>query len=333
MSKKYASEGSNLFKIEIDTVLNRIEEANEELLSKANNLFQEVEAINLNINNDEELKSFINFTAKLKVLSKEISKAKLADSRPFTNATKEIKKWFDDIGNKSKSLEANLSQKANFYIAKKLQEKKEREREIEKQKSLENNVESGDELYEANDEEEVLGTDYTGQKIISENRDDNNSEIKNEDESVLDDINLSWEIESFDESILDIEKLRNFFSNYAYQTAIKKHLDANGPNQINGVKYKQVINSKAAQKFKTNTDTINLNTEEKILYEKLRKVRRNLTKKENVPEYIIFHNKTLQEMAFHKPKNHFDFKKINGVGGTKIKYVDDFLTVIIEFLG
>ena len=46
-----------------------------------------------------------------------------------------------------------------------------------------------------------------------------------------------------------------------------------------------------------------------------------------------FHNKTLQEMAFHKPKNHFDFKKINGVGGTKIKYIDDFLTVIIEFLG
>ena len=342
MSKKYTSEGSNLFKIEIDTVLNRIQEANEELLSKANNLFNEVEALNININDDEELKNFIIFTDKLKALSKEISKAKLADSRPFTNATKEIKKWFDNIGNKSKSLEVNLSQKANLYIAKKLQEKQEREREIEKQKSLdnnkntfvkENNVESGDELYEAKDEEEVLGTDYTGQTIISESRDDNNSEIKNENESVLEDINLSWEIESFDENILDIEKLRKFFSNYAYQQAIKKHLAANGPNQINGVKYKQVINTKAKQKFETDTDTINLNTEEKILYDNLRRVRRSLAKKENVPEYIIFHNKTLQEMSFHKPNNHTDFKKINGVGGTKIKYIDDFLSVISKFLG
>ena len=45
MPKKYTNEGSNLFKIEIDTVLNRIEEANEELLSKANKLFQEVEVL------------------------------------------------------------------------------------------------------------------------------------------------------------------------------------------------------------------------------------------------------------------------------------------------
>ena len=66
---------------------------------------------------------------------------------------------------------------------------------------------------------------------------------------------------------------------------------------------------------------------------KQRKVRRILAKKENVPEYIIFHNKTLQEMAFYKPNNHNDLKKINGVGGTKIKYADDFLKVTTELLG
>ena len=69
------------------------------------------------------------------------------------------------------------------------------------------------------------------------------------------------------------------------------------------------------------------------MYDNLRRVRRSLAKKENVPEYIIFHNKTLQEMSFHKPNNHTDFKKINGVGGTKIKYIDDFLSVISKFLG
>ena len=69
------------------------------------------------------------------------------------------------------------------------------------------------------------------------------------------------------------------------------------------------------------------------LYEALREVRWELAQAEKVPAYIIFSNKSLEDMASKCPKNAHEFLAVEGVGSVKAdKYAGQFLPVIQEFL-
>lgn len=69
------------------------------------------------------------------------------------------------------------------------------------------------------------------------------------------------------------------------------------------------------------------------LFEALRNVRLELAQAERVPAYIIFSNKTLEDMASKLPKNEEEFLLVEGVGSVKAdKYAGQFLPVIQEFL-
>ncbi len=70
---------------------------------------------------------------------------------------------------------------------------------------------------------------------------------------------------------------------------------------------------------------------DKDTFEKLREKRMQIAKAQNVPPYIIFHDKTLQEMAEIKPQNIEEFSKITGVGQSKLKkYGKVFLETLSE---
>lgn len=65
------------------------------------------------------------------------------------------------------------------------------------------------------------------------------------------------------------------------------------------------------------------------LFQKLKAVRMELSKKYSVPPYIIFHDKTLQEMAAVRPTEKAHFYYVNGVGETKKdRYGASFLEAI-----
>jgi len=65
------------------------------------------------------------------------------------------------------------------------------------------------------------------------------------------------------------------------------------------------------------------------LFKALRKLRLEISKRENVPPYIIFHDKTLKEIARHKPASLEEMKDINGVGKVKLdKFGKRFLEVV-----
>jgi ATP-dependent DNA helicase RecQ len=67
------------------------------------------------------------------------------------------------------------------------------------------------------------------------------------------------------------------------------------------------------------------------LFEKLRRLRLDISKKLGVPPYVIFHDKTLTEMVVFRPKNREELLQINGVGEQKAqRFGDDFLAAIIE---
>ena len=67
------------------------------------------------------------------------------------------------------------------------------------------------------------------------------------------------------------------------------------------------------------------------LFEKLRRLRLDLSKKLGVPPFVIFHDRTLTEMVIRKPGNRGEFLQINGVGEQKAeKFGEIFLEAIAE---
>lgn len=68
------------------------------------------------------------------------------------------------------------------------------------------------------------------------------------------------------------------------------------------------------------------------LFEELRVVRKGLADEAGVPPFVIFSDKTLQDMVSRRPKNDEDFLLVNGVGANKLeKYGEAFLTAIRSF--
>ena len=68
---------------------------------------------------------------------------------------------------------------------------------------------------------------------------------------------------------------------------------------------------------------------DRALFEKLRARRLELAKAQNVPPYVIFHDKTLAEMAARRPRSVAELAAIPGVGEAKLaRYGEAFLEVI-----
>jgi ATP-dependent DNA helicase RecQ len=68
------------------------------------------------------------------------------------------------------------------------------------------------------------------------------------------------------------------------------------------------------------------------LFEKLRKLRYEISKEESVPAYVIFSDAALRQMENKRPMSDSEFTAIDGVGKAKLeKYGDAFINAIIEF--
>jgi ATP-dependent DNA helicase RecQ len=69
------------------------------------------------------------------------------------------------------------------------------------------------------------------------------------------------------------------------------------------------------------------------LWEALREHRRELAEVQGVPPYVIFHDRTLQEMCVNLPQNLSQFGRLTGVGERKLdKYGEGFLQLINDHL-
>ena len=72
-----------------------------------------------------------------------------------------------------------------------------------------------------------------------------------------------------------------------------------------------------------------LPTADRALFEKLRAKRLELARAQNVPPYVIFHDRTLLEMAVRCPRSVAELAAIPGVGAAKLaRYGEEFLAVI-----
>lgn len=71
---------------------------------------------------------------------------------------------------------------------------------------------------------------------------------------------------------------------------------------------------------------------DRILFNKLRMLRKQIADRQNLPPYVIFPDKSLIEMASYFPQSDEQFSKISGVGREKLhKYGKVFVGEIIEY--
>ncbi len=68
---------------------------------------------------------------------------------------------------------------------------------------------------------------------------------------------------------------------------------------------------------------------DQVLYENLREARQKMAKARRVPAYVIFHDKTLIELARIRPKSLEEMLEINGVGESKLKKFGQTLLDVI----
>jgi ATP-dependent DNA helicase RecQ len=90
------------------------------------------------------------------------------------------------------------------------------------------------------------------------------------------------------------------------------------------VKEKEVV-EKAIKEPKAKKDT---------LFERLRKLRHQISLDENIPAYLVFSDATLKEMERARPMCEADLLEISGVGQRKLEvYGDEFIAEIVSFVG
>ena len=88
-----------------------------------------------------------------------------------------------------------------------------------------------------------------------------------------------------------------------------------------------------AKVAKQTTRTVLPDTIDIALWEALREHRRELAEQQDVPPYVIFHDRTLQEMCHSLPTNPQQFGRLTGVGERKLqKYGGSFIALINDHL-
>lgn len=74
---------------------------------------------------------------------------------------------------------------------------------------------------------------------------------------------------------------------------------------------------------------VQLSEADEVLFEALATERRRLAADQNVPPYVVFHDRTLREMAQRRPRTPAELLAISGVGESKLqKYGSAFLAIV-----
>lgn len=90
--------------------------------------------------------------------------------------------------------------------------------------------------------------------------------------------------------------------------------------------------STIAEKFPKKAK-IELSDKDLLLQEQLKKLRRNLAEEYNVPPYVIFGDKTLEQLVYQKPLSEFELENIYGLAEKKIqRYGESIIKIIEEYM-
>ena len=224
---RFRRDNDALFNINHNEIKRALSDANAPLVLKANQLIENALSINYDEINNEKLVEVKNIINEVKDVLKELSRTRIKDGKPLTSAVNVVKEFFGQYENNLKSSLEVLSSKA-----------------IEIHETLTAQVNTNNltnEVVNNEEHEHSLGGTNNGASIISAIT-QNNEEAQDQVETiVVEDINHKWAVESFNRDVLDLETLRAFFTDHAIKNALTAHLREYGPDVINGVNYKKIL--------------------------------------------------------------------------------------------
>lgn len=89
----------------------------------------------------------------------------------------------------------------------------------------------------------------------------------------------------------------------------------------------QKISKKRERLIQTSSQ---VSKEENDLFVRLKEIRLGLAKKQGIPAFYIFSDKSLREMSLQKPETQADFLNISGVGQAKLKAYGQIMLAAIK---
>jgi ATP-dependent DNA helicase RecQ len=107
-----------------------------------------------------------------------------------------------------------------------------------------------------------------------------------------------------------------------------------GTQQVQLRKDPHPVKSKKSLKQSSRKDLAFEDEAVKQLFEKLRLLRLEIARQLELPPFVVFHDKTLKEMAILRPTSRTAMLQITGVGEQKLqRYGDRFLDAIKKGVG
>ena len=98
---------------------------------------------------------------------------------------------------------------------------------------------------------------------------------------------------------------------------------------------KRVSASASATLHRTRSSSAQaLTQDQRLLFDRLRAVRKELALRQGVPPYVVFSDSTLRDMCERMPRTEAEMLEVAGVGQTKLaRYGAAFMDVVKEFSG
>ena len=137
---------------------------------------------------------------------------------------------------------------------------------------------------------------------------------------------------------------KSIFAQLVVQDYLVKDIDEYGVIKlgVRGVKYLETPENVTLLKFrdieelekqKEQTSTEDFSTFDEVLFDRLKKLRRQLAQEKNIPPYVIFQDPSLEDMATKYPISMDEFQNIAGVGrGKAEKYAAPFIKLIDAYV-
>jgi len=89
--------------------------------------------------------------------------------------------------------------------------------------------------------ESPIGITYSGDTFITNQNNIQDYDMRPSEQSDVSSIPFDWDVETYDIEALDIQELRNYFSDFAIRNAINSHLKANDITKSTGLRIKKLL--------------------------------------------------------------------------------------------
>ena len=231
---------NNLFSIDLEAIERVLEDANAPMLSQAEQIISKAIEYPNEINENAEAEELKSFLAQLRLQTKQVAQARLSDGRPFSDASKVVKAWFGKTEDRLKTADKRISNILSQYAsALHAQAAEIRRRNEDKQRLLREEEQKKDiPIIQATSGENIISAKPPNPVRVQELNE------RLEEEPEVPSVALVWQVKDYDINRLDLEKLRNHFSESAIKNAIKSHIKQHGAHQILGVEYEQTVASR-----------------------------------------------------------------------------------------